>query len=236
MAQPYGVRYSDPVRSRAGLLLSIGRHNSFKTFLISGSDRCMYITSDTLDDGLIELYPKLLESKSVVQTTRGETTELLGVQIEIQKPRARLSRTETRGKPFSALGELLWYLSRDNQLEFIERYVPRYRDDSEDGLTIYGGYGPRLFGHHGQNQIQNVINLLKSKSTTRRAVIQLFDAEDIGSVHKEIPCTTTLQFFVRHDQVQLMNSLASLSILPDGVASTSTNVIDFLCRRRWPIS
>ncbi len=85
----------------------------------------MYITSDTLDDGLIELYPKLLESKSVVQTTRGETTELLGVQIEIQKPRARLSRTETRGKPFSALGELLWYLSRDNQLEFIERYVPR---------------------------------------------------------------------------------------------------------------
>jgi len=35
----------------------------------------MYITSDTLDDGLIELYPKLLESKSVVQTTRGETTE-----------------------------------------------------------------------------------------------------------------------------------------------------------------
>lgn len=157
----------------------------------------MHFAKDTLDDILKELYPVLLASNQHVRTSRGNTCELLGVLLEIAKPRARLSRTETRGKPFSCLGELLWYLTGDNELEFIRRYIPRYVDESEDGLTVYGGYGKRLYHQRGQNQIGNVISLLSKRPNSRRAVIQLFDAEDIGGEYKEVPCTTTLQFFVR---------------------------------------
>jgi thymidylate synthase len=158
----------------------------------------MFISRETLDDVLLDIYPALLaRTKDAVVATRGETAEIIGAVIEIQKPQARLSRSETRGKLFSSLGELLWYLSKDNQLEFIAPYVPRYRDETEDGITIYGGYGPRLFCQRGQDQVANVINLLKERPTSRRAVIQLFDGEDIAISHKEIPCTTALQFFVR---------------------------------------
>lgn len=131
----------------------------------------MHLPVETLDDALHRLYPLLLSAPLVAGTTRGDNRELLGVSIEISKPRARLSRTETRGKPFSSLGELLWYLSRDNKLAFIEPFVPAYRNESEDNVSVYGGYGPRLFGQRGHDQVANVLSILSDRPTTRRAVI-----------------------------------------------------------------
>jgi thymidylate synthase len=169
----------------------------------------MFISRETLDDVLLELYPKLLEQSGTVVATRGEMAEVIGALIEITKPRARLSRSETRGKIFSSIGELLWYLTRDNRLDFIERYLSQYRGESEDKVTVYGGYGPRLFNQRGHNQIQNVIDLLKVRSTSRRAVIQLFNAEDIAEKHNEIPCTATLQFLARNGHLDLVVTMRS---------------------------
>lgn len=169
----------------------------------------MFISRETLDDVLLELYPKLLEQSGTVVATRGEMAEVIGALIQITKPRARLSRSETRGKIFSSLGELLWYLTRDNRLDFIEGYLSQYREESEDKVTVYGGYGPRLFNQRGHNQIQNVIDLLKVRSTSRRAVIQLFNAEDIANKHNEIPCTTTLQFLARNRHLDLVVAMRS---------------------------
>jgi thymidylate synthase len=170
----------------------------------------MRFAVETLDDALLKLYPELLSRASDVVASRGKNTEILGVLIEIEHARARLSRSETRGRLFSSLGELLWYLSGDNRLDFIERYIKRYRQESEDyGKSVYGGYGPRLLRQRGNNQIENVIALLREHSVSRRAVIQIFNAEDIASKHTEIPCTTTLQFFVRDERVHLIVNMRS---------------------------
>ena len=103
----------------------------------------MYFRAATLDDILRGLFAALMERGVSVEASRGANRELIGVQLELEAPRARLSRTETRGRPFSALGEFLWYLTRDNRLDFIQPYIPAYADDSEDGQTVHGGYGPR---------------------------------------------------------------------------------------------
>lgn len=169
----------------------------------------MHILSETLDDALLELYPKLLASESSISTSRGPTKELLGVQIELENPRSRLSRTETRGKPFSALGEFLWYISGSDQLDFISYYIKKYEDESEDKLTVHGAYGPRFFRQRGIDQIANVVRLLKRRPTTRRAVIQLFNAEDIASAHQEIPCTTSLQFLIRDNKLDMIVTMRS---------------------------
>jgi thymidylate synthase len=169
----------------------------------------MQLTADTLDDALLRLYPLLLAAPKVDGTMRGNNAELRGVTIEITQPRARLSRTETRGKPFSALGELLWYLSKDNKLDFIVPFVPAYKAESEDGLTVYGGYGRRLFRQRGHDQVTNVLDLLHKRPTTRRAVIQIFNAEDLSEPHSEIPCTTTLQFFHRDGQLEMITTMRS---------------------------
>ncbi|EKS39845.1 thymidylate synthase [Afipia broomeae] len=169
----------------------------------------MEIVQETLDDVLRKLYPSLLTQSASVAASRGKTVEAIGVLLEITKPRARLSRTETRGKPFSSLGELLWYFSRNNRLDFVAYYIPRYEQESDDGVTVHGGYGRRLFRHRNIDQIQNVLGLLHARPQTRRAVIQLFDAEDLTANFKEIPCTTTLQFFIRDNRFDMVVTMRS---------------------------
>lgn len=165
----------------------------------------MYIIAPTLDDLLHKVFEQLLSQPFDVQATRGTMSEMIGVLLCLENPKARLSLTETKGTPFSAIGELLWYLSGKNKLKFITHYISVYEDESEDQETVYGGYGPRLFNHSDKhNQIKNVIDLLKERRSSRRAVIQLFDAKDIASGHKEIPCTCTIQFLVRDERLHMI--------------------------------
>jgi thymidylate synthase len=169
-----------------------------------------HIKERTLDDLLRSVLQLLLAQTARVEPTRGRMAEVLGVILELQDPRARLSRSEGRGKPFSCLGELLWYLSKRNRLDFIQYYVPAYKKESEDKVTVRGGYGPRMFAmRRVHNQVENVLALLRSKPTSRRAVIQLFDAADIAQKYQEIPCTCTLQFLIRRDRLDLIAHMRS---------------------------
>jgi len=170
----------------------------------------MYIEELTLDDLLHEVFEELLTRPFNLKATRGDTSEVFGALLTLKNPRARLSRTEIKGTPFSALGELLWYLSKKNDLDFITHYIPLYKMESEDNKTVYGGYGSRLFNFRGKfNQIKNVIRLLKERPTTRRAVIQLFDAKDIASKRKEIPCTCSMQFLIRDGKLHMITHMRS---------------------------
>lgn len=169
----------------------------------------MHLRGATLDDLLRQLYRVLLDCGAPIRATRGANHEIIAVQLELDAPLARLSRSESRGRPFSALGEFLWYLTKDNQLDFIRPYIPRYKDESRDGLTVHGGYGPRLFGQRGHDQVANAIAQLRSSPASRRAVIQLFNAEDNARRHEEVPCTTTLQFLLRDGALHLIATLRS---------------------------
>lgn len=169
----------------------------------------MRFAASSLDDLCRALYPKLLKGAEPVTSSRGPSRERSGVLLELHEPRARLSRTETRGKPFSCLGEWLWYLSGDNRLEFIRYYIERYEKESEDGERVDGGYGPRLYHQRGINQISSVIELLRTRPDSRQAVIQLFNAEDLSGYCKAVPCTTTMQFIVRRGQLHMIVTMRS---------------------------
>lgn len=149
-----------------------------------------YFVAATLDDLMRYVIEEILTHGGRIHPTKGAAIELTGVLLELTDPRARLSRTETRGKPFSFLGELCWYLAKTNALAFISYYLPAY-EKYADGDVIFGGYGPRLFDRKGQDQLANVISILKKNPDSRKAVVQLFDAEDIVEEHKDIPCTCT---------------------------------------------
>lgn len=156
----------------------------------------------TVDDLMRKSIQRVLERGKQADPTRGPVIELCNVGLELTNPRARLSRSEGRGRIFSCLGELCWYLSGSNQVEPIAYYISAYRAEAENG-AVHGGYGPRLFGQDGANQIENVITLLKEKPSSRRAVVQLFDHEDIQVPHKDVPCTCILQFILRSGKLDL---------------------------------
>jgi len=162
----------------------------------------------TLDDVMRLAIEGILDHGDDIAPTKGEARELTGVLIELTNPRARLSRTETRGKPYSCLGELCWYLAKTNKLSFISYYVPVY-EKYADGDEIFGGYGPRLFDWGGVDQIRNVISILRNKPQSRQAVVQLFDAHDLVGKHNDVPCTCTLQFMIRRDKLLMFVNMRS---------------------------
>lgn len=159
------------------------------------------LVQDSLDDLLRAAIEAVLERGEPVSATKGANRELRGVMLQLTNPRARLSRSESRGKVFSALGELLWYLSGSNATNQITHYIPQYARYDEDG-EVFGGYGPRLRG--GTDQLATVVELLRNRPSTRRAVIQIFDGADLVESHKDVPCTCTLQFLNREERLDLI--------------------------------
>jgi thymidylate synthase len=157
-----------------------------------------HLIADTLDDLLRKVFPAIIRHGQHVKASKGWNKELSGVVLELRNPRARLSRTETKGTVFSCLGETLWYLARSDDLEFIRYYLSGYGKFAEANATIHGAYGPRMFAMRGSiNQVENVIKLLRRKLTSRQAVVQLFNAEDLLKEYNDIPCTCTLQYLAR---------------------------------------
>lgn len=168
-------------------------------------------SAQSLDDLLRKIYPKLLALSREIAPTRGANREIIGALFRLTNPRMRLSRTETRGLIFSCLGEFLWYMSGSDSLEFISHYISRYEDSAEPGTDkIHGAYGPRLFSAGGGiNQIESIISLLSRKGSTRRAAISIFEARDTSRDYKDVPCTCTLQFFIREGFLHCMAHMRS---------------------------
>jgi thymidylate synthase len=169
----------------------------------------MYIADNTLDDLLRSAIERLLQRGRTIRPSKGPALELAGVLLKLSNPRARLSRTDKKGTVFSCLGETLWYMARTNRLAFIEYYLIHYRQYSDDLVTLYGAYGPRLFRMRGIDQLANVIRKLRDERDTRQAVVQLFDARDIVAEHKDVPCTCTLQFMRREGRLHMVTFMRS---------------------------
>jgi thymidylate synthase len=171
----------------------------------------MHLKAATLDDLLEQAFRLLLKSKMGVVASKGSTVEVHGIVLELTRPRARLSRTDTKGHVFSGFGEFLWYISASNRLDLIRYYISRYDQWAEADGTVWGAYGPRIFGGE-RSQYEIVRQILVDRQTSRQAVIQLFDQRDIQEQRKDTPCTCTMQFLVRDGLLNLVVHMRSNDI------------------------
>lgn len=167
----------------------------------------------TLDDLIRHALDLVRTEGAPIQSTRGDSREVIGVTLTLGNPRARISATESRRMLFGALGELSWYLAGSNALTFIEYYLTKYKEDAE-GDILFGAYGPRLIswprpGGPPITQLENTIRLLRERRSTRRATVQLFDAADNLGDHREVPCTSTLQFLCRDNRLHMLVNMRS---------------------------
>jgi thymidylate synthase len=112
----------------------------------------------------------------------------------------------------SALAEFCWYMSGSADLAFIRFYLQKYPPENATG-SLEEAYGPRLIGtgEFGRsfNQIQRVIDRLRQKPDTRRAVISLLEPSDLEPDKEEAPCTIALQFVRRRERLHLLAMMRS---------------------------
>lgn len=164
--------------------------------------------ADTLDDLTRLAFDHIRERGQLVHSTRGDNHEVRHMQLTLLNPRARLSRTRARGKPFSALGEFCWYMTGSDQLADIKPFIRIYEDDAEDGV-LAGAYGPRIVQALDPASPTSIISMLRSKPETRQAVIPIARASDFVSGQIDVPCTVYLQFFLRDGLLELATSMRS---------------------------
>lgn len=173
-----------------------------------------HASADNIDDLMHAVLTRLLSgsrSNYRVNSKKGPSTEIFGALLQLNNPRARLGRSVTRARVYSAIGELLWYVSGSNSLDQIQYYIRDYHLFSDDGITLNGAYGPRVFGAERwrtslmptHDEWQRVIETLKAGAGTRNAVIQVYANSDGHKQTKDKPCTCSLQFAIRRDRMEM---------------------------------
>lgn len=169
----------------------------------------MHEISDNIDDLLRATYQHIQKQGVRSEATRGAFTAVQGALLELTVTQARLSRSENRGKIVSCLGELIWILSGSKLLKGITPYISLYEEESDDGETVYGAYGPRIFAQEGFHQFEETFELLSKNPNSRKAVMMIATPTDFEKYRKEVPCTTSIQYRIIDEKLTAITTMRS---------------------------
>ncbi len=114
---------------------------------------------------------------------------------------------------FATIAESVWVMAGRNDVSYLENYLPRAADFSDDGKTWRAGYGPRIRDWNGIDQVREIYNLLKNDQNSRRAVMTIFDPDRDFVKSKDIPCNNWLHWTVRNNKLNLSVAVRSNDII-----------------------
>lgn len=176
------------------------------------------------------------------------------VLIQITNPTDRcITITERKWNRYLPFAESLWLALGLNDLALPGKYVKRLYEYSDDGITMRGGYGPRLRGYSGiatdynvkmvkdhlrttghvntVDQLRYVVESLNRDINTRQAIIEIgdpvkddFDEHDNLKVTKDYPCSRSLQFMMVNGRLNCTLYIRSNDIL---YGMSGVNIFNF---------
>jgi thymidylate synthase len=132
----------------------------------------------------------------------GNTLELIDFssRIDMHFP-VVTNRNRKLGYRFLA-AEARWILNGDDRVATIEPYSPIIAKFSDDGERFFGAYGPRI-----ADQMRYIVATLLADPHSRQAVATIWRPSPPKS--KDIPCTVSVQFLIRDDQLFCIDTMRS---------------------------
>lgn len=174
------------------------------------------VAPSTLNSFFKECLTELVEHGITTEPGGKPVKELLNYSIVLDNPRNRIVTFPGRKTSMTyLLGEFIWYLSGSPSVQDINMYSKFWNAIANDDGSVNSNYGTRIFGHsklYPYNQWNKVKELLTKDKDTRQAVIRINHAEDYTYSNKDVPCTLTLQFFIRNDKLNLIVNMRSNDI------------------------
>lgn len=99
--------------------------------------------------------------------------------------------------------ELLWFLRGDTNIKYLNDHDVHIWDEWADENGDLGPvYGRQWRDWNGIDQISNVVDEIKSNSTSRRLIVSAWNVSDIGRMALP-PCHTMFQFYVSDGRLSL---------------------------------
>lgn len=114
-----------------------------------------------------------------------------------------LFNAERNANPYFHFMEAMWMLSGRNDAKFLQHFIPSFNRFSDDGETLNGAYGHRWRYKFNFDQISRAIAELEGNHVSRRVVLEMWAASDLGSKSKDVPCNTHIYFDVRDGKMNM---------------------------------
>lgn len=195
---------------------------------------------DSVEESYSELLKALLNEGKEVSPRGQLTREITPACITIKNPTKRIISSKARKLNYGFMcAELTWMLSASNSVDFIGHYNSIWKMFSDDGVTLNGAYGKRIFNwdcgirreqgidkdENGENkefiqynwvtvnQFEDAYQQLKEDEFTRQATIVLFDPYKDYQKTKDKPCTNLMRFIIRDNKLQMRVFMRSNDII-----------------------
>lgn len=145
----------------------------------------------------------VLRQGTVVHPRGLETMELLASDWVIDHPMSiELAAGDRKFAHWIGVLEGLQFLGQFSVPEMFTDRLSRWGDYEDMGI-LHGSYGARAHG-----LLADVVSTLTKDPSSRQAVVTLFDAtRDLDRSKKDVPCTISLQFFLRASDPAFMPRL-----------------------------
>jgi thymidylate synthase len=142
-------------------------------------------------------FESLFDIISTQGTIQNNTRAFHNILIEIRNPLDNLITTEWRkwNKKYAEY-EWQWYLSKNPNAVDISNKAKIWKSLLDDQGNVNSNYG---YQWHRNNQLDMVINMLKTDSKTRRASISIYDGKELNLYKKDTPCTYAINFYIDKD-------------------------------------
>lgn len=177
-------------------------------------------TYDSFGAALSAICGDIMDHGDVCRPRGHEIREAIAYQFALRDPRARTTASRARAANYGfAAGELAWYLRGARDVASLQYYNKRTPQFSDDGETLAGAYGPRLFGRDTsslRSQWEMAADELVRDPDSRRALVAIYTPDDAARAAKgtkDVPCTLSIQFLLRRGKLHAVTTMRSCDVI-----------------------
>lgn len=183
---------------------------------------CGEVVGEDFDEIFHNVIYYLLKHPEYEVSPRGsKIREIIAPTLILMDPRSRLIYNPARKANYGfAVGEFLWYMRGSNDLESISYYNKRMKNYSDDGKRVNSAYGYLMntgwnkSGRAPFSQFVRAMETLIQDPDSRRSVIQIHQPwHQADPESKDVPCTLSMQFFVRQNMLHLHVNMRSNDVI-----------------------
>ena len=165
-----------------------------------------FIRGEDINDTVVEALEYIMNRGKEIQTRNGSARFVNDLTLQIDNPQRRhLSLDGRKYNIYQLMAETFWVASGSGEISpFLEFFLPRAKNYSDDGKVWAGAYGPRMLAH---GQLEDLITTFRREGlSTRRAILMIADPtiDNLTAIKEkydtdapnDLPCNREMVFYV----------------------------------------
>lgn len=157
-----------------------------------------------------EILPDPTKATPVMGQVHNANREVRKLAIDLLDGRRRVNSIRPINIAF-ALAEVLWILAGRNDVEMVAHYNKQMKEYSDNGFTLHGAYGERVFYNQ---QLGDAVQKLMRDKNSRQAVLHIGIPDvDVRVVTKDYPCNQYAELLIRNGKLHWTQHMRSNDVV-----------------------